>query len=162
MSFYMLNRVMGVWALACVLMMSGCKGPTDGYSGARGQVSGTVVLDGKPLPKGCQVIFLSKTGGYTASGVLNEAGGYKLSYTKGLDLPAVEYRVQLTAPVQPDSTETVDPSAMGAKLALKRKGGAGTESPFPVKYGSAELSGLEFKVAAGNNTADFKLESEKK
>jgi hypothetical protein len=162
MSPYLMKRVMGVWALACVLTVTGCRGPTDGYQGERGQVSGTVTLDGKPLAKGCQVIFLSKTGGYTASGVVNDSGAYTLSYVHGLSLPAIEYRVQLTAPVQPDSTETVDPSAMGAKLALKRKGGAASDSPFPVKYGSAEKSGLEFKVAAGSNTADFKLESDKK
>ena len=151
--------------LAAILLTlsTGCGGGDtgDGYSGERGQVSGTITIDDKPLKEGCQVIFLSQKGGYTAAGVVQSDGTYTLVYSDDAGLPTGIYEVQLTAPIEPDSTEVVDPAKMAANIKIGPKGkvsGAASNAPFPTKYGSAQTSMLKFDVKSGPNTADFKLD----
>lgn len=141
--------------LLLVSVLVGCGGQGDGYSGPRGTVSGTITVDGKPLQKGCQVIFIASAGN-TAAGVIDEAGKYTLVYSDG-DVPAVEYRVQLTAPIS-TTTQDADPSKMAQNMKLSAKaGGAANEAPFPAKYGSTSSSTMSFTVKEGPNTADFSL-----
>lgn len=157
-------RVKSLFSVVVLLaIVAGCgRGvPVDGFKGARGQVSGTITLDGEPLQKGCQVIFMADKGGYTASGVVQNNGLYSLSYRGGNGLPTGGYLVQLTAPIVPDSKEPVDPTMMGAKLKIggTNKGTESTDAgPFPSKYASTTTSKLQFKVESKQNTADFKLE----
>ena len=140
-----------------VSLIVGCGGRGDGYSGPRGTVSGSITVDGKPLQKGCQVMFIAAAG-HTASGVIDEAGKYNLIYTDG-DVPAVEYQVQLTAPISV-TTQDADPSKMAQNMTLSKKsGGASNEAPFPPKYGSTATSKMSFTVKEGPNTADFALSS---
>lgn len=143
----------------------GCgAGNGDGFSGDRGKVSGTITLDGAPLKEGCQVIFIASPSGYTASGVVNAEGKYTLAYSDSDGLPAVDYMVQLTAPIVADSTTTVDPMEMAAKMNLgKSKGKIAVDDtrPFPLMYESTTTSTLKFKVEPKDNVADFKLESAK-
>ena len=140
-----------------VSLIVGCGGRGDGYSGPRGTVSGTITVDGKPLQKGCQVMFIAAAG-HTASGVIDEAGKYNLIYTDG-EVPAVEYQVQLTAPIS-TATQNVDPAAMAQKMTLSKKSvGAANDAPFPSKYGSTSTSKMSFTVKQGPNTADFALSS---
>lgn len=151
-----------LWSVALLAGIAGCGRNTgDGYSGDRGQVSGKVTVDGQPLANGCQIIFMSSTGGYTASGVITDGGSYKLVYPDAGGLPAVEYMVQFTAPVTPDTAAPVDPSQMAAKMKLgpKAKADADATGPFPLKYASTHTSGLTYKVEAGENTKDFALEA---
>lgn len=151
------SLLLTVLLLACA---SGCGGASgDGFKGDRGQVKGRVTLDGKGIQSGCQVIFMSTTGGYTASGVITEDGAYTLSYSDKAGIPAVEYAVQLTAPIATAPTQTVDPTKMAENMKLSRKGaGAKDEGPFPSKYASTTSSKLKFTVKAGENTADFVLD----
>ena len=148
-----LTVLLGAFAL-------GCGGGTgDGYTGPRGQVSGKVTLDDQPLKSGCQVLFVSTKGGYTAGGVIKDGGVYTLAYKESAGMPIGEYQVQLTAPIVPASTEVVDPSKMQEKLKLGADSKGGEDSgPFPSKYASTNTSLLSFPVKAGPNTADFKLE----
>ena len=144
-----------------LIVVSGCGGGSSGdrFTGARGQVSGTVTLDGQPLKSGCQVIFISTKGGHTAAGVVGGKGAYTLVYKDKKGLPAVEYQVQLTAPVVVASTQSVDPTKMAEKMKLSSKSqGEDGDSPFPLKYGSTTTSKLTHTVKAGPNTADLKLE----
>lgn len=153
-----------VMSLIVMTGVVGCGGsPGDGFSGDRGQVSGTITLDGTPLMEGCQVIFISATGGHTASGKVNAEGKYTLVYSDSAGLPAVEYLVQLTAPVLADSTTTVDPTQMAARMQLGEGGNEpiGEVRIFPLKYESTTTSTLTFKVEPKENVADFKLESVK-
>jgi len=137
----------------------GCGSPGDGYTGARGQVSGKVTLDGQPLQKGCQIIFMSATGGYTAAGVIEDAGAYKLIYSDSRGLPAVEYQVQFTAPIStPASSTPPDPTKMAETMKLGAKMKGADEGPFPTKYASVNTSKLFFVVKDGQNTADFALQ----
>lgn len=149
--------------VVALLAAVGCSsGPSDGYTGERGQVSGTVTLDGAPLTKGCQVIFISKTGSYTASGVVGDDGKYSLVYNGGNKLPAVEYQVQLTAPVVNETTPAapVDPTKMAAQMNLSAGAPAAPAGPFPTKYASTNSSTLEFKVEPKDNVIDLKLTKE--
>lgn len=143
--------------LLLVATCSGCGSSGDGYSGPRGTVSGTITVDGKPLQSGCQVLFMATKGGYTAAGVVGDGGKYTLTYAQG-NVPAVEYQVQLTAPVATAAPQQADPAQMGAqmKLTKKAKGGA-SDGPFPAEYGSISTSKMSFTVKEGDNTADFAL-----
>lgn len=152
--------------LTALAIASGCSGgPGDGFKGKRGQVSGTVTVGDKPAPKDTQVMFVSKEGGYTATGLTDDKGKYTLRYKESAGLPEGEYFVQLTPPTAASapSTGPVDPSQMGAKLKLSQKAGSSggaTASPFAKKYLSTATSKLSSKVEAKANVADFKLDSE--
>jgi hypothetical protein len=142
--------------------LSGCGANMgDGFSGERGQVSGKVTVNGEPLAPGCQIIFSSATGGYTASGVIKEDGVYSLNYSDSVGLPAVDYMIQFTEPVMPDVPQSVDPSQMAAKMKLgpKAKTASDSTSLVPLKYLSTNTSGLTYKVENGQNTKDFALEA---
>lgn len=145
-------------------LVAGCGGGSsgDGFTGARGQVSGTITLDGQPLEEGCQVLFMAQTGGYTATGVVGGDGRYTLVYTGGEGLPVGDYKVQVAPPVAGDSSlsnQPVDPGKMAAQMKLTRGGQKAEDTgPVPAKYKSTDTSGLRFKVEADQNTADFKLE----
>ena len=133
---------------------------SDGFTGARGQVSGTVTLDDQPLQKGCQVLFMAAKGGYTAAGAVEDGGRYTLVYdgsSKGL--PVGDYMVQVSPPVDTSSENTAqDPAAMAAKMQLGADAGAAEDTgPVPAKYKSTSTSELTFTVKEGQNTADLKL-----
>ena len=131
----------------------------DGFQGERGQVSGTITLDGQPLKSGCQIIFMSAKGGHTAGGVVKDGGAYALEYKVKAGIPVGDYLVQLSAPLAAPSTETVDPSKMAEKMKLDANSSESDEGPFPSKYSSTASSGLKYTVKSGANTAaDFKLE----
>ena len=149
----------------CLTIAAGCGGSGgDNFTGERGQVSGTVTVDGQPLQAGCQVLFMSPTAGYTASGIVEEGGKYTLVYEAGAGLPVGDYQVQFGMPVAAESTTpapVVDPSAMGNALKLDKNSSskpASDATPFPIKYGSSVTSELTYTVKAGANTADFNLE----
>ncbi len=145
-------------------LMAGCGGgsPDDGFTGARGQVSGTITLDGQPLEKGCQVLFMAQNGGYTATGVVGDGGRYTLVYAAGEGLPVGDYKVQVAPPVAVDSSsanQPVDPAKMASQMKLQRGAQKAEDTgPVPSKYKSTDTSGLRFKLEANQNTADFNLE----
>ncbi|MCA9014124.1 MAG: hypothetical protein KDA77_02220 [Planctomycetaceae bacterium] len=151
--------------LAAILLTvsTGCGGDTgDGYSGERGQVSGTITLDGQPLKEGCQVLFIAQQGSYTAGGAIQADGKYTLTYSDPKGLPTGIYEVQLTPPIEPPSTEGQDPTKMAQNIQMgpKKVTGAEKNEPFPTKYASAATSMLKFDVKAGDNTADFQLKKD--
>lgn len=144
---------------ALVLVAAGCgAGASDGYSGPRGQVRGTVTFDGKPVPAGSQVLFMGTKGGYTATGGVGADGSYQLSYQVAAGLPVGEYAVQVTPPANAGGAgPSADPAAMSEQMKLSAKGGGAAKGPFPQRYAAAGTSGLSFTVGAGDNTADFAL-----
>lgn len=152
-------------ALGLLVSIVGCGGSSgDGYTGERGNVSGTVTLDDQPLPKGCQVLFIAEKGGYTAGGVIEDGGKYSLVYGGGKGLPVGDYAVQLSPPlVAEGAAPPVDPMQMAGKLSRKSGNEVEESGPFPTRYSSTSSSGLKFTIAAGDNTIDVKLvKSEKK
>ena len=152
------------FCLITLVLLVGCsRGPSDGFKGKRGQVSGTITVGDKPLPKGSEVMFIGKEGGFTATGTVDENGKYTLIYKEKSGLPEGDYLVQLSPPpATPASTGPVDPSQMGAKLKINKKGSdsAASSIPFAKKYLSTTTRKLTAKVEAKPNIADFKLDSE--
>ena len=158
LEFAMLHSLCsGLTGLLVVSVLVGCGSKGDGYSGPRGSVAGTITIDGSPLKSGCQVVFVSDKG-YMASGPVGEGGTYKLSYPHG-GIPAVEYKVQLSAPAVSAPAQPVDPTKMAESLKLSKKSGGANEAPFPPKYLSASSSKMSFTVKDGENKADFALSS---
>lgn len=153
-----------LFSLGLLISLLGCGGSSgDGYTGERGNVSGTVTLDGQPLASGCQVLFIANKGGYTAGGVIGDGGKYTLVYGGGKGLPVGEYSVQLAPPLAAEgAAPAVDPTQMAGKLTRKSGKEAAETGPFPTRYSSTTSSGLKFTIAAGNNTADFQLEKAEK
>jgi len=144
---------------ALVMVAAGCgSGSSDGYSGPRGQVQGTVTFEGKPVPTGSQVLFMGRKGGYTATGAVSADGTYRLSYQVAAGIPVGEYAVQVAPPADAGgASPSDDPVAMAQRMNLSAKGGGGAKAPFPQRYAAAGTSGLTFTVGAGDNTADFAL-----
>lgn len=122
------------WLVLLVLCggLSGCGGD-QGDRPDLGQVTGTVTLDGKPLP-GVIINFKPEVG-RTATATTDDSGRYELEY---------RYRVS-GAPIGKSTVSFAWPM-----------GTAGTWS-IPEKYGSQ--STLKKEVQQGNNTFDFALES---
>lgn len=147
-------------AVALPLATVGC-GNQDGYTGPRGRVSGTLTLDGKPLPGGCSVVFIEEKLGYLATGSVEDGGRYMLRYAKSRDLPVGNYKVQLSLPAPPaGATElSSDPIVQAARMKLGPESMPAVSLPFPSRYLSTANSGLSFTVAPGQNTADFTLAS---
>ncbi len=110
-----------------------------------GRVSGTVTLDGKPIPKGT-VTFISTDGQRpNATGSIS-AGAYTLQTVEPGDGAVVgEYNVAIS---------DIDPNAFNTALP-----GAAPSTPKSAipKYLDASASGLTAKVESGSNTKDFAL-----
>ena len=104
-------------------------------------VKGTVMYNGKPVPKGT-VLFTPVGGGPTATGQLNEVGTYRLTtYKPGDGALLGEYRVAIMAmegPLQGDPPIAPPPI-------------------IPDKYSSLALSDLKATVHEGDNVCDFTL-----
>lgn len=104
-------------------------------------VKGTVMYNGKPVPKGT-VLFTPVSGGPTATGELNEEGTYRLTtYKPGDGAVLGEYRVAIMAmegPLQGDPPIAPPPI-------------------IPDKYSSLALSDLKANVHEGDNVCDFTL-----
>jgi len=127
-------------------------------------VSGTVTVDGEPVPEHSEVLFFGTEGGYTATGVVGPGGKYSLKYNGSSSVPAIKYQVQISPPVEATaSKEPIDPAAMSATIKsmannqTKNKPKVEETGPFPSRYNSRNTSKLDFSVVAGSNTANFDL-----
>ncbi|MEM7476557.1 MAG: carboxypeptidase regulatory-like domain-containing protein [Planctomycetota bacterium] len=121
----------------CFAAVAGCG------SGDMGYVSGTVTMDGKPLPNAIVEFFPKPSGGLSA-GMTDEKGVYELYIGRsGKGAKVGEHLVQIS---------TADGGADDGDY-----GGASKEL-VPAKYNvNSELTAT---VKSGNNTIDFTLDSE--
>ena len=106
------------------------------------EVTGTVTLDGKPLP-GATVIFQPEDGSRPSIGVTDESGRYELGYTQKVKGALVgKHRVSITTGQEgeDDSGETV--------IVVEQ---------VPVQYNVE--SQLVKEVTSGSNEIDFPLDS---
>jgi hypothetical protein len=129
-------RVSFVLVGALLVGLSACTGRPRTFP-----VKGTVMYNGKPVPKGT-VLFTPVNGGTTATGELNQDGTYRLTtYKPGDGACLGEYRVVIMAmegPVQGDPPVAPPPL-------------------IPDKYSSLALSDLKANVQEGDNVCDFTL-----
>lgn len=141
----------------CFLAM-GCSRQAD-----VGQVSGRVLLDGKPLPH-VQVEFLPNSPGKTdvplpmSLGETDEAGRYELRATDGRPGAVVgEHRVVVRDVALPAG------GRIGSRAEAERTtSGAGPVLPasairLPAVYGSAGASPLRANVKSGEQSLDLEL-----
>ena len=147
-----------ILAMAVLPLCGGC-GP-GGYSGPTGTVSGTVTLNGEPVPAGCGVAFISDEG-HTASGTVAAGGSYQLSAGgEGNEVPAANYRVCITPPAQADASGADYDKMMEAESAegAPEEATEAAVEVIPAKYQTTTTSELSFQVKAGSNTIDIPLE----
>lgn len=129
-----------------LLMLSGCNhGPS---LPPRAAVTGTVRLDGQPLPRG-EVMFIPDTQrgttGPSAAGTITSDGHYELTTDhagQGGDGAMVGFHR-----VRVQSRSSSEPGAPSRPL-------------IPMRYANADTSGLEYEVKAGtDNRIDIDLVS---
>jgi hypothetical protein len=132
----------GILTVAAVLC-SGCggaKGPE------LGTVTGTITLDGKPLPNVNIQFAPEATGGAPSYGGTNAEGEYKLMFAQNRPGAMLgKHRVELTAR-EPKTDE--DGKPVGPQDVVT----------IPAKYQKKDA--LTAEVKAGSNTIDFKLDSQ--
>ncbi len=143
-----------------IASVTGCGGDgRDGFKGARGTVNGTLTIAGEPVPEGCQILFRATDGPYTPGGVVDAEGRYFLTYKGSLKLPALSYRVQVSAPpMTENATSPVNPAELASQIGKKSSQMTPPTLPFPARYSTTVSSPLEFTVKEGANTADFDLQ----
>ncbi len=145
----------GLFLLAAVIGIAGCRSPADGYSGPRGTVAGSIAVDGQPIAQGCQVVFIAKGGNFIASGTVEQDGRYTLQYRVAQGLPIGDYVVQLGLPR--DFAPIGDPGDLRPRDLKEITRAWRAAMPFSERYLTTATSGLEFTVQPGANTADFGL-----
>jgi len=132
-AFRQVRRLLCVAVLAFgALALFGC----GGGSGATGTVEGTVTIDNIPANSG-EVVFTSGT--QTLRAVIQSDGSYR-----AVGVPVGKAQVAVvSAPKLPGNTPEI--KDMGGK------GPVANPIPIPVKYATAEGSGLSTTVTSGTN-----------
>jgi hypothetical protein len=132
--------------LLSVVLAAGCGGAKTAA------VSGRVTFKGKPVPK-ANVSFIPAEGaGRAAAGFTDESGRYTLGTMSTNDGAAPgKYRISIIArgPDRPPK-----PGETGSGMPGEMMPG---DPAIPVKYFTAESSGLTFEVKRGSNRCDLDL-----
>lgn len=133
-------RSLGITAVALLMTaFAGCGGAYDST------VSGTVTLDGNPVPRGT-VAYHPANGGPAAYALIEDDGTYTVRTGRENGLPSGQYQVTVIS--NEPSVETKDgrPPSPGKPIT-------------PAWYKTKETSGLSFNVESGSNTLDLPLTS---
>lgn len=133
------SKGLGV-AVCLMIVCSGC-----GQSGPKlGQVTGTVTLDGQPVPR-ASITFAPVEPGPTSMGGTNKDGQYKLLFNTDRQGAVLGKHNVTIRSLEQDTDEDGKPTG---------------DAPvkIPAKYG--QVGALTAEVFTGSNTIDFKLESE--
>ncbi len=154
----MLIRSFGQSVALAVLCLGAIGGCTGGVP--KGTVTGSVTHQGKPVPEGCLVTFISDVG-FAALGTVDKQGNYKLVMAGDEKIPAAKYNVSVTFPgIQgPEMSEEEERKFMGGDPEMQKKFGnlKQPKSPFPDKFSDPILSGLTFEIQTGVNKYDIKM-----
>lgn len=144
--------------LACLLLVGcGDGGPS------LGTVSGTVTMDGEPLPN-VSVTFTPVAGGRGSTGKTDANGQYELMFTDRKGALLGEHKIALRTIREASSAAGAEMSSDSAAYEAQATGGtqadydaATTTEPIPAKYNTA--TELTKEVKAGSNTIDLELTS---
>lgn len=126
-------------------------------------VTGTVTMDGQPLPN-AQVTFTPTAGGQTAIGKTNSSGKYELYRRDERGTPAGSYEVRVTT-IQEPGTATSSDIASDSEDYLSQVAGdssrgstkPSTKETIPARYNTQTT--LSFDVEGGTNQIDLELTS---
>ena len=129
-----------------VVLVGGCG------SGDLGNVSGTVTLDGQPLPN-AQVTFMPDEGGGPSFGETDAQGKYTLTHNSG-DSGAVPGKHTVSIEMIEEEQDYDAAGTDEGTLELKQD----SKKRLPARYN--EASELTAEVEQGSTTVDFPLTSE--
>lgn len=139
-------RLVGwLWAAALLVGVPGCGGSAGGVV-----VTGTVTLDGRPLP-GATVWFYPEgsTPGLGGSGRTGPDGQYALTAARGgTGLPPGEYKVVVSRALRPDGSPP-DPDVPPIE--------SDARETLPAAYSNREATTLRAAVSPGAKVHDFTL-----
>lgn len=144
--------------IACALALAGCgkakKGPTFDMT----PVTGTVILDGKPLADAEVAFYLQGTApeGYYGSGATTDVEGkYALKSGEAPGAVPGQYKVTISRIVDANGAAIVAEEGMDAEQL--KMGGSAKES-IPAKYSDLEQTELTVLVEKGKSEGyDFPL-----
>lgn len=145
-----------VIASLVLVVISGCGG---GYSGPTGTVSGTVTLNGEPVPSGSIVSFVSDDS-FVATAVVDAGGSYNLEVAgQGPKIPTATYKVMVSAPATGGISDTeADYEKYMESVNADTTGSASKATgAIPARYASTATSDLSFPINAGENTINIDL-----
>ncbi len=139
-----------------LLSTAGCLGKSQ----PTGTVSGKVSYNGKPVPAGCLVTFISDQG-VAALGTVDASGRYQLMFAGKPNVPALPYNISVTFPgvVGPEMTDEDERKYMaGDPATIAKFARKVPTAPIPKKYADEFNSGLSFQIKAGTNSFDIDLQ----
>ncbi|MHC2069707.1 carboxypeptidase-like regulatory domain-containing protein [Bremerella sp. T1] len=144
--------------LLCVMLI-GCaeSGPP------LGTVSGTVTMDGKPLPNAI-VSFVPTAGGRASVATTNESGEYQLAFIDRMGALIGNHKVSITTAVQSDDEDFSEISSDDPRyeeMLMTRRSdynNAVVREPIPATYNAK--SEIVKEVESGSNVIDFPLNSD--
>ncbi|NOX55776.1 MAG: carboxypeptidase regulatory-like domain-containing protein [Planctomycetes bacterium] len=146
------------------LVVLGCAGPEQPKGPETVDVSGTVLLDGKPLA-GAEVYFISPDGKFVGFGETGSDGKYTLvqGAVPGKNKVYISKIEIDESELNPE--EGIDPEQMAAAAEAgggeeAGEEGGGSKQLLPASYSDPEKTKLTFDVPAGGTSeADFQLTS---
>jgi hypothetical protein len=124
--------------------VTGCGGP---YTG---EVSGTVIFNGVPLPGG--IVTVVHPDGRIGQAQIRDDGTYSIPQAPGGD---VRVTVKTVRPI-PGMPASILPRGFGGGKS-ETVYPAGKYVPIPVRYGEPDKSGLDLKVKRGSQSFDINL-----
>jgi hypothetical protein len=124
-----------------LVVLAGCNG-----SSQESQVTGRVIIDGKPIGPGT-IVFAPVDGIKPATGSIEQDGSYSLKTSRETGLSAGKYKVAVSIREVPENVKRGDRPPLGKLL-------------IPERYELSSTSGLEYEVNAGRNTIDIDLGSQ--
>lgn len=151
----LLRRQVMCWlsVIAFYAGLSGCGGPPRADYGSLGlvEISGTITLDGQPLP-GASIRFIDADQTY-ATGVTDQAGHYTMmldSVKSGVIPGKKTVHISSRAPVSEEGAADAEEPAPAAKPAAAEK--------VPACYNKNSL--LKINVTKSDSALDFALKSD--
>ena len=139
------QRILLYLLIAAIATATGCQ------KSLPATVSGTITLDGQPLPEGeyikGNVMFYPTGGGAAAFGDVTSGGTYKVTTGSTNGLEPGEYIVTATV-------SEIDPPPPGGY-----QNAPGQKLITPPRYNDRDQTHLKVQVAEGKNTLDLALTS---
>jgi hypothetical protein len=162
-----------IWQTCVVLLLTAAGCGRSEKAVLLGTVSGRVTLDGEPIKKDCVVNFVPKSpDAELGGGSIKEDGKFVAVSAKRSGLPVGDYEIQILPPKIEKGQQDEDRQKIRAALIdtiIKKREDPNQpieplpkfsqEDIVPFKYWSESTSKLKFKVAKGENTANFALTS---